>query len=78
MLDKLHKEISLLEKEIKEIEEKLSDKEYELYQKLQEFARYKNLQKFFSCPVDYDINKCSSKEHHLTCETCYHTRREPL
>jgi hypothetical protein len=26
----------------------------------------------FKCPVDYDINNCSSKEYGLTCDTCYH------
>jgi len=28
----------------------------------------------FKCPVDYDINNCSSKEYGLTCETCFHTQ----
>jgi len=26
----------------------------------------------FKCPVDYNINNCSSKEYGLTCETCFH------
>ena len=26
----------------------------------------------FKCPVDYDINNCSSKEYGLTCNTCFH------
>ena len=26
----------------------------------------------FKCPVNYDINNCSSKEYGLTCETCFH------
>lgn len=26
------------------------------------------------CPVDYDINSCSSKEYGLTCETCFHSK----
>lgn len=26
----------------------------------------------FGCPVDYDIDKCSSKEFGLACDTCYH------
>jgi hypothetical protein len=28
----------------------------------------------FSCPVDYKIDDCSSKEYGLTCETCFHCK----
>ena len=27
----------------------------------------------FKCPVDYNLENCSSKEYGLTCETCFHT-----
>jgi hypothetical protein len=30
----------------------------------------------FKCPVDYDINNCSSKEYGLTCDTCFHSEDE--
>jgi len=26
----------------------------------------------FKCPINYDINNCSSKQYGLTCETCFH------
>ena len=26
----------------------------------------------FKCPVNYDLENCSSKEYGLTCETCFH------
>jgi hypothetical protein len=26
----------------------------------------------FKCPVNYDINNCSSKEYGLACKTCFH------
>lgn len=25
-----------------------------------------------SCPINYDLEKCSSKEYNLSCETCVH------
>jgi len=25
------------------------------------------------CPVDYDLNNCSSNDYGLTCETCFHS-----
>lgn len=25
-----------------------------------------------SCPINYDLDKCSSKEYGLSCETCCH------
>jgi len=30
----------------------------------------------FKCPVNYNINNCSSKEYGLTCETCFHSEDE--
>ena len=26
----------------------------------------------FNCPIDYNLDKCSSKEYGLTCDTCFH------
>lgn len=30
----------------------------------------------FKCPLDYNIDKCSSKEYGLTCDTCFHTNNK--
>ena len=27
----------------------------------------------FNCPIDYNLDKCSSKEYGLTCDTCFHS-----
>jgi len=27
----------------------------------------------FSCPVNYKLDNCSSKEYGLTCDTCFHS-----
>jgi hypothetical protein len=26
----------------------------------------------FKCPVNYELDNCSSKEYGLTCDTCFH------
>jgi len=31
-----------------------------------------NMQKKFGCPINYNLNECSSREYGLTCETCFH------
>lgn len=31
----------------------------------------------FSCPVNYNLNNCSSKEYGLTCDTCFHNKDDP-
>jgi len=30
----------------------------------------------FKCPVDYKLDDCSSKEYGLTCDTCFHTKKD--
>ena len=29
----------------------------------------------FNCPIDYNLDKCSSKEYGLTCDTCFHSKK---
>ena len=30
----------------------------------------------FNCPIDYNLDKCSSKEYGLTCDTCFHSEEK--
>jgi hypothetical protein len=29
-----------------------------------------------TCPINYDLDNCSSKEYGLTCETCFHNENK--